>query len=134
MVSEAEEVRASSRRRGNSYSSGAWFVELAPLCDPDLVPQAVATAVGLEPEPGRDLTETVIAHLSTGAALIVLDNCEHVWPAAPPWPRVFWTPAHGCAYWPPVSSSSVSAVSSQGLEASVAVRGATHIGGGGARV
>ena len=65
-------------RLSDSYSSGARFVELAPVRDPGLVPQAVATALGLEPEPGRDPTDTVIAHLSSGAALIVLDNCEHV--------------------------------------------------------
>ena len=35
------------------YPDGVWFVELAPLSDPDLVPQAVADVWDLKEEPGR---------------------------------------------------------------------------------
>jgi hypothetical protein len=36
-----------------AYPDGVWLVELAPLADGALVPQAVATAVGLREQPGR---------------------------------------------------------------------------------
>src|SRR5262245_48774846 len=35
------------------YPDGAWLVDLAALADPALVPQAVASAVGVREEPGR---------------------------------------------------------------------------------
>jgi len=60
------------------YPDGAWLVELAPVVHPDLVAQAVASALGLDPEPGRDPADAVVARLSGGDALLVLDNCEHV--------------------------------------------------------
>src|SRR2546426_472703 len=36
---------------------GAWFVELAPLSDPTLVPQTVASAIGVREEPGRAIPD-----------------------------------------------------------------------------
>lgn len=63
---------------GESYSGGIWFVELAPLADPALVPHAVAQALGLNEQPGTDLTQTIAEHLGSKRLLIVLDNAEHV--------------------------------------------------------
>ncbi len=57
---------------------GAWLVELASLSDPTLVPQAIATALGLREEPGRPVTQTLVAHLAPRTALLLLDNCEHL--------------------------------------------------------
>jgi predicted ATPase/predicted Ser/Thr protein kinase len=57
---------------------GAWFADLAPLTDPDLVPQAVAEALGLKESPDEGFTESVVSHLRPKTALIVLDNCEHL--------------------------------------------------------
>ena len=53
-------------------------MELAPLRDPDLVPQAVASALGLKEQPGRRLAETLIDHLRLKHLLLVLDNAEHL--------------------------------------------------------
>ncbi len=64
------------------FADGVWIVELAPLSDPDLVPVAVATALGL------DLTSDAASPLSVANALrskqlmLVLDNCEHMLDAA----------------------------------------------------
>ncbi|HEX2515206.1 MAG TPA: tetratricopeptide repeat protein, partial [Chloroflexota bacterium] len=63
------------------FPDGVWLVELAPLAEPDLVPQLVATTLGVEEEAGRSLTETLIDHLRSRQALVVLDNCEHLLPA-----------------------------------------------------
>jgi predicted ATPase/DNA-binding CsgD family transcriptional regulator len=61
-----------------SFEEGAWWVGLAPLSDPDLVPQAVASALGVREAPGRSLTEVLQERLETEELLLVLDNCEHL--------------------------------------------------------
>ena len=38
---------------GAPYPAGVWLAELGALADPDLVPQAVASAVGVREAPGR---------------------------------------------------------------------------------
>ncbi|WP_344749512.1 ATP-binding protein [Streptosporangium vulgare] len=60
------------------YADGVWFVDLVPVTDPDLIATAVAGALGLGEQPGRGMTESVIAALADRHALLVLDNCEHV--------------------------------------------------------
>ena len=44
----------------DQFPDGVWFVELAPLADPALVPQTVATALGVREEPGRPMLATLI--------------------------------------------------------------------------
>ncbi len=60
------------------YPDGVWRVELAALSDPALLPQAVASALGLREEPGRALPQTLAEHLRARHLLLVLDNCEHL--------------------------------------------------------
>jgi predicted ATPase/class 3 adenylate cyclase len=60
------------------YGDGVWLVELAPLADPDLVPQAVATALGVREVPGEPLAQTLLDSLKPKRLLLVLDNCEHL--------------------------------------------------------
>jgi len=57
---------------------GVWLVELAPLTDERLVPQALASVLGVKEETGRPVLEAVLKHLKTSHALIILDNCEHL--------------------------------------------------------
>jgi non-specific serine/threonine protein kinase len=64
------------------FPDGVWLVELSPLSDRYLVPQAVASALGLKEEAGVELTKTLIAHLRSRQVLVVLDNAEHVLSAA----------------------------------------------------
>ena len=64
-----------------SCADGAWVVELAALSDSALVPQSVATVLGLREEPGHPLIETVAGYLASRSLLLVLDNCEHLVPA-----------------------------------------------------
>jgi predicted ATPase/DNA-binding CsgD family transcriptional regulator len=60
------------------FEDGVWLVELAPLADPSLVPQAVASTLGVREQPGRSLTETLSDYLRARKMLLVLDNCEHL--------------------------------------------------------
>lgn len=63
------------------YSDRSWFADLSPLTDPELVPQAVATALEVRAEPGRSLIEVLQAFLAGKELLLILDNCEHLEPA-----------------------------------------------------
>jgi non-specific serine/threonine protein kinase len=61
-----------------SYPDGVWLVELAPLADPGLVPQAVATVLGVREAAGRDLGQSLADFLRERSLLLILDNCEHL--------------------------------------------------------
>jgi predicted ATPase/class 3 adenylate cyclase/DNA-binding CsgD family transcriptional regulator len=60
------------------HAGGTWWVELAAVSDPELVPAAIANVVGVRAEPDRSLVETLSEYLLGQHALIVLDNCEQV--------------------------------------------------------
>ncbi|WP_230984614.1 ATP-binding protein [Microbispora oryzae] len=77
-VGKTRLVLAVAAEAAGDYSDGVWFVDLVPVADPDLIATAVAGAVGLGEQPGRDMTESVVAALADRHALLVLDNCEHV--------------------------------------------------------
>jgi DNA-binding winged helix-turn-helix (wHTH) protein len=64
-----------------SYKDGAWFVGLAPLSDPELVPSALGVALGIPPS-GANSVQGLSAWLRDKTALILLDSCEHVVGAA----------------------------------------------------
>ena len=61
---------------------GAWFVDLAPITDPALLPGTVARALGVHDRPGHSILDTVLRALGGRRALVVLDNCEHLLDAA----------------------------------------------------
>jgi predicted ATPase len=61
-----------------AYPDGVWLVELAPLADAALVPQAVATVLGVKEEPGQPLTRSLVERLKPKRTLLLLDNCEHL--------------------------------------------------------
>jgi predicted ATPase/DNA-binding SARP family transcriptional activator/DNA-binding CsgD family transcriptional regulator len=60
------------------YPDGIWLVELAALTDSALVPQALATVVGVRESQGRPLLEVLAAALRPKRSLVILDNCEHL--------------------------------------------------------
>jgi predicted ATPase/class 3 adenylate cyclase len=64
------------------YADGVWLVELASLSKAALVPQAVATVLGLREETGKSIPQTLADHLADKRALLILDNCEHLLEAA----------------------------------------------------
>ena len=60
------------------FADGVWFIPLVSLAVPALLPQAVASAVGLLEQPDRPLMDSLTQHLRTRQLLLVLDNCEHL--------------------------------------------------------
>jgi non-specific serine/threonine protein kinase len=62
----------------NEFPDGVWLVDLAPLSVPDLVAQAIATAVGVREGPQRSARDALLDTLRDRELLLVLDNCEHL--------------------------------------------------------
>jgi predicted ATPase/DNA-binding SARP family transcriptional activator len=65
-----------------AFPHGAWFVSLAEVADPELVRSAVATALAVPELPERPAAQALTDHLRSRRLLLVLDNFEHVLPAA----------------------------------------------------
>ena len=61
-----------------AYRDGCWVVPVADLADPGLLIPTVAGAVGLQAAEGPWQVEALADHIAHRAALLVLDNCEHV--------------------------------------------------------
>ena len=64
----------------DDFRDGVWFVELAPLADSRLVPQAVASVLGVKEETGRSVSDALLKHIEDRQLLLILDNCEHLAP------------------------------------------------------
>jgi non-specific serine/threonine protein kinase len=62
----------------DQFPGGIWFAELAPLTDPDLIPQAILSAAGMQPQSGKTTLQTLIDFLHEKTSLLVFDNCEHL--------------------------------------------------------
>ncbi len=60
------------------YPHGVWFIDLAPLNDPRLVPQAVVATLEIYRTPDRAVLSVLIDHVRDKRLLLVLDNCEHL--------------------------------------------------------
>jgi predicted ATPase/class 3 adenylate cyclase len=60
----------------DSYPDGVWFVDLASVNDPGLVAVTVAATLGLRPEPGRPVLQTLTEHVATRRLLLLLDTCD----------------------------------------------------------
>jgi predicted ATPase/class 3 adenylate cyclase len=75
-------LQVAAERLGR-HGDGAFFVELAAISDPKLVPSAVATALHLRESADRAIAAVVTDWLRERDLLLVLDNFEHLLDAAP---------------------------------------------------
>lgn len=75
-------IQAAAGQR-SQFPDGIYFVSLAPLSDPTLVLNAIARVLGVQERGGQPLSELVQAALRDRQLLLVLDNFEHLLPAAP---------------------------------------------------
>jgi predicted ATPase/class 3 adenylate cyclase len=60
------------------YPDGVWFIDLAPVADAQLVPQATASVLGVKVEAGSPVIEALIHYVRDRTLLLILDNCEHL--------------------------------------------------------
>ncbi len=61
-----------------AFPDGVWFVELAPLTDPSLIPQSIASAFGVREQMGMPLMDIILNYMRAKHILLILDNCEHL--------------------------------------------------------
>ncbi|NIL41730.1 adenylate/guanylate cyclase domain-containing protein [Salinispora arenicola] len=59
-----------------SHPDGVWFVDIATVADPGLVAFAVADVLGLRPEPGRPMVDTLVEYAAARRMLVLLDTCD----------------------------------------------------------
>ncbi|OBJ73713.1 hypothetical protein A5643_02925, partial [Mycobacterium sp. 1274756.6] len=62
----------------DSTDAEIWWVDLAPITNPDLVMMAVARTLDLRDQPGRTTLDILARYIADRPMLLVLDNCEHV--------------------------------------------------------
>jgi predicted ATPase len=74
---------AVGERVAPTFPDGVVFVSLAPLADPALVASAIAERLGVRERPEQTLRDALTTHLAGKRLLLLLDNVEHVLPAAP---------------------------------------------------
>ena len=60
------------------FADGVWYVDLAPITDPDVVPVTVARALGLPDQPGQPTMDVLLRFIRDRQMLLLLDNCEHL--------------------------------------------------------
>jgi predicted ATPase/class 3 adenylate cyclase len=65
------------------FADGVFFVDLAPIRDPELVVGTIAQALGVRGAEGRPLGESLKEYLREKQLLLLLDNFEQVIAAAP---------------------------------------------------
>lgn len=67
-----------AKKISKEYDDDVWWVDLASILDPALVPQQVVLALGLRPIADQPILESLISFVHPKHMLLVLDNCEHL--------------------------------------------------------
>jgi predicted ATPase len=71
-----------ARQVQDRFPDGAWLVELGAAADAAQVTAEVMWVLGVQQDPGRPPLEVLAEVLAPRRLLLILDNCEHVLPAA----------------------------------------------------
>src|SRR5206468_9904408 len=66
-----------------AFGDGTFFVPLAPISDPELVPSTIAQTLGVQVSGSEMPLSRVLDHIKGKRMLLVLDNFEQILPAAP---------------------------------------------------
>jgi predicted ATPase/DNA-binding CsgD family transcriptional regulator len=74
-IAAAEQVR-------EQFPGGVWFIDLTPLADAALVVPTIARQLGVREESEQDLAAALRTTLGESNGLLLLDNLEHLLPAA----------------------------------------------------
>ncbi|HSL31398.1 MAG TPA: helix-turn-helix domain-containing protein, partial [Anaerolineales bacterium] len=68
----------SARESLDEFSDGVFFVALAPLDQPSLLPSAIAQALGYVEKNNLSPEQRLMEGIANKRILVVLDNCEHL--------------------------------------------------------
>ncbi len=60
------------------FANGVWLVDFAPLADPTLVTQTIASTLGVREQPRRTILDALTDYVRAKNTLLILDNCEHL--------------------------------------------------------
>ena len=60
------------------FAAGVWYVDLAPITDPEVVPVTAARVLGLPDQPGQPTMDVLLRFIRDRQMLVLLDNCEHL--------------------------------------------------------
>jgi predicted ATPase/DNA-binding SARP family transcriptional activator len=67
-----------ARQQRSRFPGGTWWVDLAPVTDPETVLDELVGVLGLAPMPGPALLGAVARALGRRRVLLLIDNCEHL--------------------------------------------------------
>lgn len=62
----------------NEFEEGIWFIRFAPLSDSELVPQAIASTLGVRETKKQPIVDGLVEHIKDHHSLLIFDNCEHL--------------------------------------------------------
>jgi predicted ATPase len=77
-VGKTRVALVAAARAAASYPDGPWIAELSHLRDPALLPNTVASVLGLPEQDARSALDAVLEYLRERRLLLILDTCEHV--------------------------------------------------------
>ena len=77
-VGKTRIARSAASQAAASYPDGPWIVELSGLRDPALLPNTVASVLGLPEQDPRSALQSVLEYLKDRRLLLILDTCEHL--------------------------------------------------------
>jgi predicted ATPase/class 3 adenylate cyclase len=60
------------------YADGTWFIDLASVADPALIPTTIAQILGVREGVGRSIAQSLIDFVHDRHILLLLDNFEHL--------------------------------------------------------
>jgi predicted ATPase/DNA-binding SARP family transcriptional activator len=62
----------------DAFQDGAWFADLAPVANPDLLASYLAAVLGIREHAAGSVMDALLSQLGVRELLLVLDNCEHL--------------------------------------------------------
>ena len=77
-VGKTRVARVAAAQAAASYPDGPWIVELSHLRDPALLPNTVASVLGLPEQDARSALDALLEYLRDRRLLLILDTCEHL--------------------------------------------------------
>jgi non-specific serine/threonine protein kinase len=77
-VGKTRVARVAAAQAAASYPDGPWIVELSNLRDPALLPNTVASVLGLPEQDARPALDALLEYLRDRRLLLILDTCEHL--------------------------------------------------------